>query len=112
MRRGEIYWADLGEPFGTEPGKFRPVVVIQGNLLNRHGHPSTIVCLLTSKIKAGYSITRCCLLKRDTGLGRDSDVLLDQIRAIDNRRLRQHAGTLSHHQMAILGENLKVILEL
>ena len=109
IEKFHIYLADLNPRMGTEPGKVRPVVVIQTNLLN-DTHPSTLVCPTTTKIVPEATLLRIHLHKRETGLEKDSDILVDQIRAIDNRRLKKHIGKLnSHHQDKLL-ENLQILI--
>jgi len=104
-----IYLADLNPRFGTEPGKIKPVIVIQTDMLNKF-HPNTIVLSVTTKIVEDVSILRVPIEKGESNLKEDSDILMDQIRAIDNRRLIKHIGELSEkHKMKII-ENLKIIL--
>ena len=87
IRQYEIWLADLSPRFGTEPGKTRPVVIIQTNLLN-DTHPSTIICPLTTNVIARAEILRVHIRKGQ--LKQASDILIDQIRAIDNTRLIIH----------------------
>ena len=112
VRKWHCYLADLNPRFDTEPGKFRPVVVIQTNLLNEAGHPSTLICLLTTKILPKVKWLRIHLNKKKAGLKEKSDILVDQIRAIDNRRLRKRLGILPKDAQFRFIENLKVILDL
>ena len=70
-----IYLADLSPRFSMEPGKTRPVVVLQTNLLNDSQHPSTIVCPVTTQVIRGAEILRVHLSKKGMGLKKDSDVL-------------------------------------
>ncbi|HDZ84613.1 MAG TPA: type II toxin-antitoxin system PemK/MazF family toxin, partial [Nitrospirae bacterium] len=74
-----IYTADLNPKFGTEPGKTRPVVVVQTNLLNKE-HPSTIICPVTTRVQPKAEILRIHLKKGEAGLKKDSDIIVDQIR--------------------------------
>ena len=86
IKRGQLWWANLDPARGTEPGKIRPVVVIQTDLLNDAGHPSTVVCPITTQITKKVSILRIHLAKGEAGNPDPSDILVDQIRAIDNTR--------------------------
>lgn len=104
-----IYLANLNPPFGTEPGKIRPVVVVQTDLLNRVCG-STIVCPLTKKVNRELTILRVYLNKEETGLKEDSDILVDQIRAIDNRRIQKEIGCLSPSHIEKLVKNLEIVL--
>lgn len=104
-----IYLADLNPRFGAEPGKVRPVVVIQTDLLNGV-HPSTIICPITTKVIRKSSVLRVHLSKKEAVLKQDSDILVDQIRAIDNRRFIKHLGQITNTQKQALLQNLNVIV--
>lgn len=86
ISHGEVWLANLNPGRGTEPGKTRPVLVVQSQALLDAGHPSTIVLALTTRLTDDAEPLRL-RLPRQGRLEADSDVLLDQIRAIDNRRL-------------------------
>jgi mRNA interferase MazF len=94
---------------GTEAGKTRPVVIIQTDLLN-DTHPSTIVCPITTNIRPEAEILRVHLKKGQ--LTKLSDVLVDQPRAIDNKRFIKKLGQLTKEQKDTLKENLKIVLDL
>lgn len=105
----DIWLADLNPTVGTEPGKTRPVVIIQTDLLNET-HLSTIVCPITTNVKPEAEILRIHLKK--TQLSKLSDVLVDQPRAIDNKRFIKRLGKLTLEQAMQLKENLKIVLDL
>ena len=107
---GHVYVADLNPRFGTEPGKTRSVVVVQTDALNRH-HPSTIVCPLTTRVANFANPLRVAVPNGVSGLGRPSDILVDQIKAIDNRRLRRRIGPLPDPYMGELRHKLLLILD-
>ena len=86
LRRGEVWLADLDPPHGTEPGKTRPVLIVQSQALLDAGHPSTYVIPLTTQLIQDAEPLRIRVPAADR-LPRDSDLLMDQLRAIDNRRL-------------------------
>jgi mRNA interferase MazF len=111
MKRYEVWLADLDPRFGTEAGKTRPVVVVQTDLLNGK-HLSTVVCPITTKVVAGLNRMRVHLTAGEAGLSADSDILVDQIRAIDNRRFVKKLGQLPAAAQTKLDENLKIILDL
>lgn len=111
MKRHEVWVADLNPRFGTEAGKTRPVVVVQTDLLNEH-HSSTIICPLSTKVVATLNRMRIHLNSGEAGLNTDSDILVDQIQAIDNRRLLQRLGILPASAQVKLDENLKIMLDL
>lgn len=85
-KRGGIYLANFNPSKGTEPGNIRPCVIMQSNLLNEAGHPSTTVLPLTTQLIEDAAPLRYRLKSRD-GLESDSDIMLDQTRTIDNRRM-------------------------
>ena len=107
---GHVYLADLNPRFGTEPGKTRPVVVVQTNALNPY-HTSTIICPITSKIADFENPLRVTLPKNTAGLGKQSDILVDQIKAIDNRRFRKNLGVLPDVHLQELRHKLLLILD-
>jgi mRNA interferase MazF len=85
-KRGEIWLADLNLQYGTEPGKTRPVLVMQSQALLDAGHPSTYIIPLTTQLVPDAEPLRI-RVQATQKLPRDSDLLMDQLRAIDNRRL-------------------------
>jgi len=86
LEHGAVWLADLNPRRGTEPGKTRPVLIIQNQALLDASHPSTLVIPLTTRLIEDAAPLRLRLSARDR-LDRDSDLLIDQIRAIDNQRL-------------------------
>ncbi len=109
IEKFRIYLADLNPRRGTEPGKIRPVVVVQTDLLNDI-HPSTIICPLTSHINNQVELLRVHLVKKESGLDSDSDVLVDQIRSIDNRRFKKSLGLLAAEHRKKLLECLRILI--
>jgi len=103
----DIWLANLNPSKGVEPGKTRLVVVIQTNLLNEI-HPSTIVCPITSKVNKEAMILRVSLHQLD----KESDILVDQIRAIDNNRLLEKLGQLDKVQIKQLIRSINIVLDL
>ncbi|MFO7933887.1 MAG: type II toxin-antitoxin system PemK/MazF family toxin [Bacteroidales bacterium] len=112
VRNFEIWIADLNPRTGTEPGKTRPVLVIQTNLLNKIPHPSTVVCPLTTHIQKESEILRVYIRKGTSNLNRDCDVMIDQVRSIDNKRLVKKIGVLPDNLKDRVRENLRIILDL
>jgi len=109
IKQFDIWLADLNPAKGTEPGKTRPVVIIQTDLLN-DAHLSTIICPVTTNVKPEIELLRVHLKKGQ--LDKLSDVLVDQIRAIDNTRLLKKIGQLNKDQREKLKNNLRVVLDL
>ncbi|MCB0645143.1 MAG: type II toxin-antitoxin system PemK/MazF family toxin [Saprospiraceae bacterium] len=112
MYKFEVWLADLNPKIGTKPGKTRPVVVVQTDMLNEAGHPSTIICPFTTNVKPGAEILRIHVNKGIAGITESSDIMLDQIRAIDNRRLIRKIGFLPKPGQQILQNNLRILLDL
>ena len=109
IEKFHVYLADLNPRLGTEPGKVRPVVVLQTGLLNNI-HPSTIVCPVTTKVTPEAVVLRVHVKRGDAGLKKDSDILVDQIRAIDNRRFLKHLGRLPEDLSRVLVENVRLLV--
>ena len=112
IKQFEIWIADLNPKIGTEPGKTRPVLIVQTNLLNKIGHPSTIICPITSNVKKDSEILRVHLKEGTANLHQDCDIMIDQVRAIDNNRLIKRTGKLPKNLSEIIFENLRIILDL
>jgi len=108
IKQYDIWLANLNPGRGTEVGKVRPVVIVQSDLLNNL-HGSTLVCPITSQVNPELKILRVHIGKRY--LEKESDVLVDQLRAIDNRRLVQRLGKLQRSQIDSLRENLRIVLD-
>ena len=111
IKQFEIWIADLEPQRGTEPGKVRPVLIVQTNLLNNE-HPSTVICPITTNVVKDSEILRVHLKKGTGNLNVDSDIIIDQIRAIDNRRLVKKTGELSKDLQNKVKENIKIVLDL
>jgi len=109
IKKWHVYMADLNPRMGTEPGKARPVIVVQTDLLNGI-HPSTVICPLTTKVEPKSRYLRVHLSGREAGLKKKSDIMVDLIRGIDNRRLLTKQGKLSRINQAKLSENLRILL--
>ena len=112
IKQYDVWLADLNPRFGTEPGKLRPVVIIQTDLLNETGHPSTLVCPITTHVIPDASILRVHLSKKEAGTTKPSDIMVDQVRAIDNQRLTTRIGSLDKISVKALRENLTTVFEL
>ena len=107
VRRGEIYYADLSPVVGSEQGGVRPVLIVQNNVGNKYS-PTVIAAAITSQIHKAKMPTHIELPGQHFGLTRDSVVLMEQIRTIDKRRLREHMGHLDEQQMAMVDDAIAV----
>lgn len=107
----EIWIADLNPRMGTEAGKIRPIIVVQTDLLNKE-HPSVIVCPITTNVNPDSEILRVHLKKSKFGLKEDCDIMIDHLRAIDNKRLIKKVGEVDSYTAEKIRENLKIVLDL
>jgi mRNA interferase MazF len=111
IKKYQVWVADLEPAFGTEPGKVRPVVVVQSDLLNV-AHPSTLICPITTNILPTAKFLRVHLSAGEANLSKASDILVDQLRSVDNLRLVKKLGTISPANQQLLDENLAIVLDL
>ena len=112
FKRGGIYLANFNPSKGTEPGKIRPCIIMQSNLLNEVEHPSTTILPLTTQLIDDAAPLRLRLRSRD-GLEYESDVMLDQTRTIDNRRINSDMlATLGKEEMGKIELYWRIVLDL
>lgn len=111
IKQFEIWIADLNPKMGTETGKVRPVIVVQTDLLNQE-HPSTIICPITTNVKADSEILRVHLKRSKFGLKEDCDIMIDQLRSVDNKRLIKKIGAVGSDIAQKIRDNLKIVLDL
>ena len=111
VKRGDIYYADLSPVVGSEQGGTRPVLIVQNDMGNRHS-PTVIAAAITSQMNKAKLPTHIELVGQDCGLTKDSIVLLEQIRTLDKRRLRERAGRIPEDDMRRVDEALGVSMGL
>lgn len=110
ISQGDIWWADLAVPSGSGPGFRRPVVVVQGNSLNR-SRVATVVCVpLTSNLKWANAPGNVMLSARATGLPKDSVANVSQIISLDKTLLTEHSGKLSQAKISLVLSGIDVVL--
>ena len=109
IKQFDIWLADLNPSVGTEPGKKRPVVIVQTDLLNEV-HLSTLICPITTYVKEEIEILRVHLKRGQ--LEKLSNILIDQVRSIDNKRLIKKLGKHNKEQILKLKANLRIVLDL
>ena len=98
VKRGDIFYADLSPVVGSEQGGTRPVLIVQNDTGNRHS-PTVIAAAITSQTGKARLPTHIRISGPEAGLTKDSVILLEQIRTIDKKRLREHMGSLNESQM-------------
>ena len=111
IKQFDIWITDLEPQLGTETGKVRPVLIVQTNLLNNE-HPSSVVCPITTNVQKNSDILRVHIKKGISNLKVESDIMIDQIRAIDNRRLINKIGELTKDLQILVKDNIRIILDL
>ena len=107
VRRGDIFYADLSPVVGSEQGGTRPVLIVQNDTGNKHS-PTVIAAAITSQTGKAKLPTHISQPGREVGLTKDSVVLLEQIRTIDKRRLREHMGHVDERMMNQIDSALAV----
>ncbi len=110
-KKFEIWLANLDPRFGTEAGKTRPVLIVQTDFLN-NVHPSTLICPITTNVRPESQILRVLIKKGIAKVNEDCEVMIDQIRAIDNKRLMKKIGNVPGEISEKVKDNLKIILDL
>jgi mRNA interferase MazF len=112
ISRGEIWWADLGAPTGSEPGYRRPVLVVQDDAFNRSRIDTVVVIALTSNLGLARAPGNLLLPARTSGLPKDSVVNVSQVVTLDRERLLESAGRVSGRLMAEVEMGLRLVLSL
>ena len=107
VHRGEVFYADLSPVVGSEQGGIRPVLIVQNEIGNRHS-PTVIAAAITSRLDKARLPTHINIAGGSVGLSKDSVILLEQIRTIDKRRLREHMGRLNDNQMSMVDNAIAV----
>ena len=111
IKRGDIIYADLSPVIGSEQGGVRPVIVIQNDVGNKYS-PTIIVAAITSQLNKSKLPTHIAIDGPEFGLPKDSVILLEQIRTIDKKRLREKIGTVTNKLMEKVDEAIKISLSL
>jgi mRNA interferase MazF len=109
--QGDIYWVDLEEPSGSEPGYRHPHVVVQNNVFNRSQIRTVVACPLTSNLKRASAPGNVLLDKNEGDLPRQSIVNVSQIFTVDKSQLSEYVGTLSPKRVREILSGIKLVLE-
>ena len=112
MQRGEIWWATLDEPRGSEPGYRRPVIVVSSNEFNESNIRTVLVATITSNINLSKAPGNFFISKKESRLSKESLVNISQILTLDKSFLSEKSGQLSSKNMLVLNEGLKLVLSL
>jgi mRNA interferase MazF len=112
MKRGQIWWADLGEPRGSSPALRRPVLVVQDDLLNESALQTVMVVPLTSNLKRAQAAGTVALPASETGLGRESVVLVCQVVALDRGLFDELVGSVGSSARRKVDAGLRLALGL
>jgi mRNA interferase MazF len=107
IKRGEIYYADLSPVIGSEQGGIRPVLIVQNDIGNKYS-PTVIAAAITSQINKAKLPTHIEISSQEYGLQKDSVILLEQIRTIDKKRLKEKIGHLDDELMEKVNEALSI----
>ena len=111
VKRGDLYYADLSPVVGSEQGGVRPVLIIQNDIGNKYS-PTVIIAAITSQINKAKLPTHIEISANEYGLNKDSVILLEQIRTIDKKRIREKIGCLYSNVMLKVDNGLQISLGL
>lgn len=111
IRQGDVYWIDLGDPAGSEPGYRHPHVVVQNNLFNRSRINTVVVCALTSNLRRARAPGNVLLEEEEAGLPKRSVVNVSQLLMVDKRELGERIGALSPQRVRQILDGIRLVLE-
>lgn len=111
VKRGDLFYADLSPVIGSEQGGVRPVVIVQNDVGNKYS-PTVIVAAITSQINKAKLPTHVDIASQDYGLPKNSVILMEQIRTIDKKRLREKIGKFDDYVLRKIEDALKISFEL
>lgn len=112
VRRGEIWWAELPEPAGSEPGYRWPVLIVQADSFNRSAIRTVVCAVITSNLRLADAPGNVRLSPHDSGLPKPSVVNVSQIAAVDKAFLTEQVGTLASQVMKRVDEGLRLVMSL
>lgn len=112
IQRGEIWWPDLPEPTGSEPGYRRPVLVIQSDDFSRSRIATAIVVVITSNLKLAGAPGNVLLPQNATGLSKDSVANISQVLTVDKRFLTEQVGNLPNYLLEQVEDGLRLVMDL
>ncbi len=112
MKRGEVWWASIPEPQGSEPGYRRPVVIVQADEFNRSRINTVVAAVLTSNMALALAPGNVRLSKREAGLNRASVINVTQVITLDKSFLTEKSGRLSRLKLSELEDGLRLVFAL
>jgi mRNA interferase MazF len=110
MTRGELWWTDFGLPFGSEPGFRRPILIVQDDAFNKSKINTVIIVPLTTNLALAEAPGNVLLEKEESGLTKDSVLVVSQLSAIDKKRLIEFAGKIEKQTLEEVEEGIKLVL--
>ena len=111
ISQGDIFWIELDEPAGSEPGYSHPHVVVQNNVFNRSKINTVVVCALTSNLKRASAPGNVLLEKGEANLPKQSVVVVSQVFTVDRTQLGEHIGSLPKKRVRQILDGIKLVLE-
>jgi mRNA interferase MazF len=111
INQGDVFWVDVGEPSGSEPGFRHPHVVIQNNVFNRSRISTAVVCALTSNLRRAEAPGNVLLENGEANLSKQSVVNVSQIFTVDKRDLEEKIGALSHRRVRQILDGVRLVIE-
>ena len=111
VKQGDIYWVDLPQPSGSEPGFRRPCLVVQNNIFNQSRITTVVVCILTSNLRRASAPRNVLLEEGEANLSKASVVNISQILTINKSDLQQKIGTLSQEKLSLVVSGIKLLVE-
>ena len=112
VERGEVWWADLGEPIGAEPGYRRPVIIVQADAFNRSRIETTIALILTSNLQLLDAPGNVLVRTKESGLPKDSVANVSQLATLDREMLTERVGRVPKSAMRRIDDGLRLVLSL
>ena len=112
IQRGEIWWASLGEPSGSQPGFRRPLVIVQSNEFNRSRINTVIAVVITSNLRLAQAPGNVLLSAKSTGLDKDSVANVSQLITVDKSFLTEKVSKLTAKQMQLVSNGLRLAMSL
>ena len=112
VERGEVWWADLGEPIGAEPGYRRPVMIVQSDAFNRSRIDTSVALIITSNLQLLDAPGNVLIRAKESGLPKDSVANVTQLATVDRAMLTERMGRVPRRLMARLDDGLRLVLSL